>query len=108
MDVEITLSVKGVFRLLLNGAEIVIDAPRRTLTCAETSLDLRRDGRLELRILADGDLFELFEGSRHLYLPFSIAEEKEKQQLLLEGDGTVERLEIFQMTDMWTKEAQHA
>jgi sucrose-6-phosphate hydrolase SacC (GH32 family) len=106
-DIVALIDPKGATQITfgLRGISLVYDIRAQQLTCANTQAPLPlKEGRLDLRILVDRTLIEIFGSGGELYQSASVAIPATNHSLALSSDGEafIEALEVHSLKSIWS------
>lgn len=92
-------------RLRVRGEPVVYDARRQVIACGDRQAPLPlKDGTVELRLLVDRGLIELFGNAGALYMPMRFVPKPQNRALELSGVGgpaRVESLAVWELRSAW-------
>jgi fructan beta-fructosidase len=108
LELELALTRESVVVVAVRGTAFSYDAAVETLTAPGVSVPLSlRDGQLDLRILVDRGVVEVFAGGGLVALSYGGGPAKPATPLRLElrGPGRVRRLTLSELTSVWPEQA---
>jgi fructan beta-fructosidase len=106
-EIQVDVGNGSGFTLELRGTKLTYDAAKGTLTCKDVTSTVRlREGKLDLRILADRGSIEVFaDGGRVAMSVAAIPDEKNRRLALIPqtSNVTIHQAAVYPMKSSWEK-----
>ncbi len=95
------------FGLRIRGTSITYDSKKQRLQCRDKTADLKPvDGRIQLDILVDRTLIEVFANNGRVYMPMGgiLPDDNHGLEIFTDsGETTLRSLEIYELKSIWSQ-----